>query len=97
VGTGHLGQAAGGLPVRAEAALRQALDTACIDVQDLRVRDLGDAARIEVDVDQVEAVLADPAVLEAVLEAGFEDAVIDPQGFRSGSMNERLTPQAGLG
>ena len=82
---------------RAEAALRLALDTACIDVHDLRVRDLGDGARIEVDADQVEAVLADPAVLEAVLEAGFDEAVIDPQGFRSGSMNERLTPRAGLG
>jgi uncharacterized protein len=82
---------------RAEAALRQALDTACIVVNDLRVRDLGDAARIEVDADQVEAVLADPAVRDAVLEAGFDEVVIDPLGFRSGSMNETLTPRAGLG
>jgi pyridinium-3,5-biscarboxylic acid mononucleotide sulfurtransferase len=82
---------------RAEAALRLALDTACIEVHDLRVRDLGDAARIEVDADQVEAVLADPAVAEAVLEAGFAEVVVDPQGFRSGSMNEALTPPARLG
>ena len=34
---------------------------------------------------------------EAVLEAGFAEVIVDPQGFRSGSMNEALTPQARLG
>jgi pyridinium-3,5-biscarboxylic acid mononucleotide sulfurtransferase len=29
-------------------------------------------------------------VLEAVLAAGFAEADLDPRGFRSGSMNERL-------
>jgi len=29
-------------------------------------------------------------VVRAVTEAGFDDVVVDEQGFRSGSMNERL-------
>jgi hypothetical protein len=29
-------------------------------------------------------------VLDAALDAGFDDAVVDPKGFRSGSMNESL-------
>ena len=82
---------------RAEAALREALDTACIVVHDLRVRDLGEVARIEVDADQVEAVLDDPAVAQAVLDAGFAEVVVDPLGFRSGSMNEALRGESRLG
>jgi uncharacterized protein len=33
-------------------------------------------------------------VLAAVRAAGFEDAGVDPRGFRSGSMNERLAEPA---
>ncbi len=82
---------------RAETALREALDGACILVQDIRVRDLGNAASIEVDADQVAAVLGAPSVAAAVVAAGFDSVVVDPRGFRSGSMNETLIPQAGLG
>jgi hypothetical protein len=32
-------------------------------------------------------------VLAAVRAAGFEEAAIDPRGFRSGSMNEALDPR----
>ena len=40
---------------------------------------------------EVEAALAHPAVADAALGAGFERAAVDPKGFRSGSMNERLS------
>lgn len=72
---------------RAEAALRTLL--APYGVRDLRVRDLGDRASVEVDAALLP--LADEAaVLDAVRAAGFDEAVVDPKGFRSGSMNERL-------
>jgi uncharacterized protein len=72
----------------AEAAARQALVAAGHVVRDLRVRDLGDRARLEVDRDLVAHV--DAAVLAAVRDAGFIEAEVDPLGFRSGSMNELL-------
>ena len=59
---------------------------------DLRVRDLGGTARVEVDRWQTEAVRSAPEVLDAVRQAGFPDAELDPRGFRSGSMNELLDP-----
>ena len=34
--------------------------------------------------------LAWPAVLAALREAGFNQGDVDPRGFRSGAMNERL-------
>ncbi|MCW2868039.1 MAG: gph 1 [Marmoricola sp.] len=72
---------------RAEAALRAALEGAGVTVRDLRVRDLGDTARVEVDRDLL-AVAADH--LGAVAEAGFAAVELDPLGFRSGSMNQLL-------
>jgi uncharacterized protein len=72
----------------AESAARQALTDAGHAVRDLRVRDLGDRARLEVDrvlVDQV-----DDAVVAAVVAAGFDEVEVDLRGFRSGSMNELL-------
>jgi uncharacterized protein len=78
----------------AEAALRLVLAVSGISVGDLRVRDLGAEARVEIDAAHVAQLLADPALLHAALEsvraAGFEAAVVDPKGFRSGSMNELL-------
>jgi uncharacterized protein len=75
---------------RAEAAARAALAASGIDVRDLRVRDRGDRASLEVDADRVDEVRSKPAVLAAVLDAGFSHAEVDPGGFRSGSMNELL-------
>jgi len=75
---------------RAEVAARTALSEAGIRVRDLRVRDLGGRASLEVDPAAVEAVASEPSVLAAVLSAGFGDADVDPAGFRSGAMNERL-------
>jgi pyridinium-3,5-biscarboxylic acid mononucleotide sulfurtransferase len=75
---------------RAEAAVRSALADAGITVRDVRVRDLGDRAVLEVDADRVGEVRRRPEVLAAVSAAGFAAAELDARGFRSGSMNERL-------
>lgn len=72
----------------AERQLRSALESAGIAVRNLRVRDLGDRARVEFDREQVAAVLARPEVLAAV--RGWDRVEVDPLGFRSGSMNEAL-------
>jgi uncharacterized protein len=73
---------------RAELALRDALVSAGLAVRDLRVRDVGDVARVEVDRDLV-AFLADRPDLLAVI-TGFDAVELDQRGFRSGSMNEAL-------
>jgi pyridinium-3,5-biscarboxylic acid mononucleotide sulfurtransferase len=79
---------------RAEAALRAALVAAGVSVRDLRVRDLGDVARIEIDRELIDDVAALPNVLAAVRGAGFVDVVVDLAGFRSGAMNELLPEPA---
>jgi uncharacterized protein len=73
---------------RAEAAVRELL--ASDGLANLRVRDLGDRASVEVDRELLP--LAAPRhaeVVAAVRAAGFGEAVVDELGFRSGSMNER--------
>ena len=80
---------------RAELALRAALVAAGIDVRDLRVRDLGEQARVEIDADRVDALLARPDLLAVV--DGFAEVTVDPRGFRSGSMNELLADPAAYG
>ncbi len=72
----------------AESRLRAALAGAGLAVRDLRVRDLGDRARVEVDPQLVDALTARPDLLAAV--EGFTEVEVDPRGFRSGSMNELL-------
>jgi uncharacterized protein len=72
---------------RAETAVRAALGGA---VRDLRVRDLGDAVRLEVDSDLVERARDDHAVDRAIRDAGFTSAPIRVETFRSGSMNDVL-------
>ena len=58
---------------------------------DLRVRDHGDLARIEVPVDEVARAAALRAVLaEALLGLGWRYVTLDLVGFRSGSLNEVL-------
>ena len=54
---------------------------------DLRVRDLGRAARVEVDRALVDAAAEH---LDVVRAAGLRRVEVDPLGFRSGSMNELL-------
>ena len=74
---------------RAEAGVRRVLSG--VGVRDLRVRDLGDRASVELDASLLPlAARLEEAVLAAVAEAGFEEADVDSRGFRSGSMNELL-------
>ncbi|QBX54764.1 ATP-dependent sacrificial sulfur transferase LarE [Nocardioides seonyuensis] len=82
---------------RAELAAREALGAHGVAVRDLRVRDLGEEARIELDrglltSEVAEGTAAAEAVCAAVLSAGFSSARLDPRGFRSGSLNEGLAP-----
>jgi uncharacterized protein len=61
-------------------------------VENLRVRDLGDVARIEVDRDVVDDLSDRPDVPAAVRAAGFDDVTVE--AFRSGAMNELLADPA---
>ncbi len=80
---------------RAEAALRTTLAEHGIGVENLRVRDLDERARIELDAPVVATLdrddVARAAVLDAVRMVGFDAVEIDPKGFRSGAMNELLS------
>jgi uncharacterized protein len=61
--------------------------------RELRVRHLGDAARVEIAREEM-ARLEEPgrreAVLAAVRAAGYAEARIDPEGYRRGRLNEAL-------
>ncbi|MDN3351160.1 ATP-dependent sacrificial sulfur transferase LarE [Actinomadura sp. DC4] len=72
---------------RAETAVRAVLGGTA---RDLRVRDLGDTVRLEVDSDLVERARDDRAVGLAIRDAGFASAPIRVETFRSGSMNDLL-------
>ncbi len=82
----------------AESSVRETLRRGGLVVRDLRVRDLGSTARVELDPTQLADVLAAPdavdAVAAAVRAAGFDEVVIDPRGFRSGALNELLDDPA---
>ena len=74
---------------RAEAAVRDLL--AAYGLENLRVRDLGGRASVEIDMTLLP--LQDElheAVERVVADAGFDEVLVDEKGFRSGSMNERL-------
>jgi pyridinium-3,5-biscarboxylic acid mononucleotide sulfurtransferase len=72
---------------RAESALR------ALGFRELRVRHLGEAARVEIAAEELPR-LADAALREAVVRAvvaaGYTAAEIDPQGYRRGRLNEAL-------
>ncbi|MGH9040756.1 MAG: ATP-dependent sacrificial sulfur transferase LarE [Acidimicrobiia bacterium] len=75
---------------RAEAALR------ALGFSDLRVRHYGDAARVELplaDLPRARAREAD--VVGAVLAAGYRTVTLDPDGLRSGNLNEALHVREG--
>ncbi|WP_405069136.1 ATP-dependent sacrificial sulfur transferase LarE [Kribbella sp. NBC_01510] len=72
---------------RAEQAVRSRLSS--YGVENVRVRDVGETASIEIDAALLDEV--DHQVLvDAVVAEGFPAAQVDLRGFRSGSMNERL-------
>lgn len=62
-------------------------------LRELRVRDHGDLARIEVPAESV-SMLAEPSVRQQIVTAftamGFVHVTLDLEGFRSGSMNAGL-------
>ena len=72
---------------RAEAAVR------ALGFRELRVRHLGEAARVEIAREELGR-LADAAlrgaVEQAVRSAGYAQATVDPEGYRRGRMNEAL-------
>jgi uncharacterized protein len=72
---------------RAEAGLR------ALGFRELRVRHLGEAARVEIAREEMGR-LCEPALREAVLAAvraaGYAEAAIDPEGYRRGRLNEAL-------
>lgn len=76
----------------AESTLRASLVAAGFDVQNLRVRDLGDTARVEIDANLIADLAARPELLANI--EGFSEVVVDSRGFRSGSMNELLPDPA---
>lgn len=69
---------------RAEIAVRHRLGGT-----DVRVRDLGDTVRLEVDASLVARASADPVLHDAVRAAGF-DVPVTVAAFRSGSLNDGL-------
>ena len=67
---------------RAEAALR------ALGFRQVRVRHYGDTARIEVDVAELDGVLARRAeIVAGVRAAGYRYVTVDLEGFRSGNLN----------
>jgi pyridinium-3,5-biscarboxylic acid mononucleotide sulfurtransferase len=75
---------------RAEAAVRTRLRASGRAVTDLRVRDLGDTVRVEIDAGAVDQARGDAGILAAIRSSGFGSEPVDVQAFRSGSLNELL-------
>jgi uncharacterized protein len=70
---------------RAEACLRR------LGLRVFRVRHHGDVARLEVAAREMARAVSRAADIHpALLDAGFAAAVLDVEGFRSGSLNEEL-------
>jgi uncharacterized protein len=76
----------------AERAVRTVLGKAGLHIHDLRVRDLGDIVRLEVDASAAAAVRQVEDVTPAIAAAGFGTAAIEVTPFRSGSLNDALPP-----
>jgi len=72
---------------RAEAAVR------ALGFRELRVRHLGDAARVEIareEMGRLQGGSLGEAVLAAVRGAGYAQVTIDPEGYRRGRLNDAL-------
>ncbi|MEU9064351.1 ATP-dependent sacrificial sulfur transferase LarE [Streptomyces sp. NPDC048430] len=76
---------------RAEQALRAALDSAGLSATDLRVRDLGDAVRIEVDTPLVARVRGRADLAGLLARAGFTGSTVEVGPFKSGRLNGEST------
>lgn len=75
---------------RAEGAVRSRLHARGRPVRDLRVRDLGEQVRLELDAEAVDEAREDPGLVSAIRMAGFGEVPVDVQAFRTGSLNELL-------
>jgi uncharacterized protein len=73
---------------RAETAARRLL--AVHHVHNVRVRDLGESVRVEVDDHAVVPARGDASLHEAIRSAGFGAVDVTVEAFRSGSMNALL-------
>lgn len=72
---------------RAEEAVRR------LGFREFRVRHLGAVGRVEVapaELPRLREAAVAAAVRAGVLAAGFEDAALDPEGYRRGRLNEAL-------
>lgn len=76
---------------RAETAVRALLADAGLTVTDLRVRDLGDTARLEVDASLVGRISALPGLAGALADAGFAELPHRVEPFRSGRLNSETS------
>ena len=75
---------------RAEGAVRSRLHARGQAVRDLRVRDVGEKVRLELDAEAVDEARGDPGLVSAIRTAGFGEVPVDVQAFRTGSLNELL-------
>jgi pyridinium-3,5-biscarboxylic acid mononucleotide sulfurtransferase len=74
---------------QAEAALK------ALGFRQVRVRHHGDVARIEVDPDEIERLVAErQRVAEAVRQAGYEFVSADLDGYATGSLNRTWKPRS---
>ncbi|WP_354638183.1 ATP-dependent sacrificial sulfur transferase LarE [Kitasatospora camelliae] len=80
---------------RAEKAVRAALDRAGLWSVHLRVRDLGDTVRVELDAATVPAASGLVALTEAVARAGFGAAPVEVDGFASGRLDHERPQDLG--
>ena len=70
---------------RAEAALK------ALGFQQIRVRDYGDVARLEFELNQFPLVIERRTdIVDAVLAVGYRYATLDLEGFRSGNLNHGI-------
>ena len=97
----HVGQAGGGLPGQPRALRDRGLGGGAVAAssgprrcstglgfEQVRVRHYGDTARIEVDLAELDRVLAArQAVVAGVRAAGYRYVTLDLEGFRSGNLN----------
>lgn len=71
---------------RAEAGLK------ALGFRQLRVRDYGDLARLELDLDELpRAVELRSEIVDAVRLVGYSYVTLDLEGFRSGNLNQALS------
>jgi pyridinium-3,5-biscarboxylic acid mononucleotide sulfurtransferase len=75
---------------RAEGAARARLLARGQAIRDLRVRDLGESVRLELDARAVDEARGDPGLVSAIRAAGFGEVPVEVQAFRTGSLNELL-------